>query len=224
MANSINTVLDIGTGEYEEKRSRFLSWIFQVNNEEQAQAHLAELKKKHYDARHHCSAYIIDQDNGIQRFSDDGEPSGTAGLPILEVIKKRQLANVLIVVVRYFGGVLLGAPGLVRAYGKAASAAVENTQIVTRELCYKTNVISDYPMYGKIRNFIDTNDFPIADIHFTDVVESELYIENDRMEFFKNQITEITGGQAQINHNQKIYAYFSKKGDFLTVEKGYFPS
>ena len=224
MGNSINTVLETGTGEYEEKRSRFLSWIFQVNNEEQAQAYLADLKKQYYDARHHCYAYMIDYELGLQKFSDDGEPSGTAGLPILEVIKKRQLANVQIVVVRYFGGIHLGAPGLVRAYGKAASSAIENTQVVTRRLCYKTYVTSDYPMHGKIRNFLDTNDFPIADIHFTDTVKFELYIENDRADFFNKQITEITGGKSQIDYNQKLFAYFNEKGDFLTVENEYFPS
>jgi len=217
MYNSIRTVLDNSSGEYEEKRSRFLSWAFPVSSEDAVFSHLASLKKKYYDARHHCYAYIIESETEIQRFSDDGEPSGTAGLPILEAIRKKGLTNILVVVVRYFGGILLGASGLVRAYGKAAVSALDNALIVTRKLCYKTCVRMDYALYGKIRNFIDSRSFPVYDSKFTDIVELVIILEDDRKENFYKEIVEITGGKAEVEFGQKVHAYFDEEGNYVTL-------
>lgn len=215
MYECIRTVLSSGTGEYEEKRSRFLSWVFPVNSEEEVFSHLALLKKKYYDARHHCYAYIIEGKSEVQRFSDDGEPSGTAGLPILEAIRKKGLVNVLVVVVRYFGGILLGASGLVRAYGKAAVSALDNVQTVIRKLCCETSVRVDYSLYGKIRNFFESGNFPVRDTRFADDVEVLLVIENERKEYFCREITEITGGKAEITFGEKVFAYFDEEGNFV---------
>jgi uncharacterized YigZ family protein len=208
----IRTVLQAGVGEYEEKRSRFLSRVYPVVTEEEALLILAGLKKNYWDARHHCYAYIIDAENPIQRFSDDGEPSGTAGVPILEAIRKKELTNTLVVVIRYFGGVLLGASGLVRAYGKAASAGLDNARVVISKLCLKTIIHIDYHIYGKLQNFLAGNQFPIIDTRFTESVEVMVYTEPDRKEFFEKSVFELTGGKCEISYQEKKYVNFNEDG------------
>ncbi|NLX76729.1 MAG: YigZ family protein [Clostridiaceae bacterium] len=215
MQGTIRTVLDNGYGEYEEKRSRFLAWVFPVSSEEEVFSHLQVLKKKYYDARHHCYAYIIEGESEIQRFSDDGEPSGTAGLPILETIRKKGLTNVLVVVVRYFGGILLGASGLVRAYGKAATASLDNAKTVIRKLCHKTSVSMDYTLYGKLLNYLESSNIPICSSEFTSNVEVVLLIEEEKKDRFHKEVTEITGGKAEVVFHRKEYAYFDEEGNFL---------
>jgi uncharacterized YigZ family protein len=214
MGTSINTVLKAGNGEYEEKRSRFISWVYPINTEDEAAKLISGLKKKYWAARHHCYAYVIDGDMKTQKFSDDGEPSGTAGLPILEIIKKKDLSNVLVVVIRYFGGILLGASGLVRAYGKAALAGILDAQIITKKECLIVNINVDYHIYGKIQNFINTNKLPVRDTRYTDRVEMELIIEEEKMEFYQKELDDITGGNADIKTIGKIFAGFDENGNF----------
>lgn len=215
MQTCIRTVFKTGQGEYTEKRSRFLCWVYPVATEEEALNHLAEMKKSYWDARHHCYAYRIDTESTIQRFSDDGEPSGTAGLPILEAIRKKELTNVLVVVIRYFGGILLGASGLVRAYGKAATAGLDDAGIVFHKQCSRTVIHTEYPMYGKIQNLLATNQYAIVDTHFTDIVEIELFIEPERRALFQKEITEVTGGQAQISFHEKTTVCFDENGKYI---------
>lgn len=216
MQAGIRTVLKIGEGNYEEKRSRFLSRVYPVCTEKEALGYLAELKKEYWDARHHCFAYIIEDESKIQRFGDDGEPSGTAGLPILEAIRKRELTNVLVVVIRYFGGVLLGASGLVRAYGKAASAGLDDAGVVHRKLCFRTVVHMEYPLYGRIQNFLAEKRFAVAGTQFTSIVEVELLLETEKKGFFEKEITELTGGKAQIEYGQKAWANFDEAGNYIS--------
>jgi len=212
MQDCIRTVLKAGYGEYEEKRSRFLSFVFPVSAEEDAVGILNDLRKKYWDAKHHCYAYIIDSESIIQRFSDDGEPSGTAGVPILEAIRKKALNNVLVVVVRYFGGILLGASGLVRAYGKAASLGLEDAGVVTRKMCHQAHLRIGYHLHGKVQNIAALNNFTITDTKYMDVVEIEMLIEPEKKEFFEKTIAEASGGQAEIYFHGKTYANFDDNG------------
>src|SRR5689334_17115243 len=134
------------------KKSRFIGYASPASTEEVAMLFIEKIRKKHFDANHNCFAYQFGLDSPIQKASDDGEPSGTAGRPILEVLKKEGLTNVVVVVTRYFGGTLLGAGGLVRAYGQAATGAVHVAEIVTRSLFQTLAVKVDYPYLGKVEN------------------------------------------------------------------------
>lgn len=215
MRACIRTVLKAGSGQYEEKRSRFLSRVYPVSTEEEALNLLSGLKKEYWDARHVCFAYLIETETVAQRFSDDGEPSGTAGLPILEAIRKKELTNVLVAVIRYFGGILLGASGLVRAYGKAATAGLEDAGIAIRRECQRTVIHMEYPLYGKVQSYLSTRQFAVTETRFTDVVEIELFIEPEKKEFFESEITEITGGQAEMQFHDKVYVNFDESGKYL---------
>ncbi|NLM27242.1 MAG: YigZ family protein [Clostridiaceae bacterium] len=215
MQNCMRTVPKAGYGEYEEKRSRFLSFVFPVSSEEDAVGILNDLSKKYWDARHHCYAYRINSETVVQRFSDDGEPSGTAGLPILEAIRKKELNNVLVVVVRYFGGILLGASGLVRAYGKAASIGLEDAGVITRKMCYQALLRIGYHLHGKIQNIAALNNFAITNTEYTDVVEIEILVEPEKKDFFINTITEASGGQAEICFLGETYADFDDNGSCI---------
>ncbi len=212
MEACIRTVLKAGYGEYEEKRSRFICRVYPVSVEGEATRILGELKKKYWDARHHCFAYIIDSGTVRQRFGDDGEPSGTAGIPILEAIRKKNLTNVLVVVIRYFGGTLLGASGLVRAYGKAATTGLEDAGVMIKKLCHRVILRTEYHLHGKLQNIMASNQFTVMDIRYSDIVEMELFIELERKALFEKTVAEITAGKAEILFMDKIYADFKENG------------
>ena len=152
-----------------EKKSEFIGYIAHVKTRRQAAEYLAKIKKKHYDATHHCFAYII-KDEKIERQSDDGEPRKTAGMPILEVIRHSGLEDVIIVVVRYFGGTLLGTGGLVRAYTGAAQAAVAAAEILSYSLCVDISIQADYPLYDRLSNLFSACGAKILQTEFTDKV------------------------------------------------------
>lgn len=155
------TIQNNVTEEIEEKRSRFIANMFYVENVEEAENIIKKIKKKYYDARHNCYAYIIKDEQMIKKSSDDGEPSGTAGSPILNVIEKNELCNVLIIVTRYFGGILLGAGGLVRAYTEAAKKAVMSTITVAQEEGYELEVIISYQDMEKFKYYCNQNNIRI---------------------------------------------------------------
>lgn len=148
------TVADYGSDEFTEKKSKFIGYIKHIETEEEATAFISEIKGKHWDARHNVYAYVIGENGAIQRSTDDGEPSGTAGRPVLEVIKGENLTNVVVVVTRYFGGVLLGTGGLVRAYGRAAKMAIEAAKIVRPVKMKMIAICADYELMGKIQNYL----------------------------------------------------------------------
>ena len=168
------------TAEIEEKRSRFIANMFYVENVEEAENIIKKIKKKYYDAKHNCYAYIIKDEQMIKKSSDDGEPSGTAGSPILNVIEKNKLCNVLIIVTRYFGGILLGTGGLVRAYTESARKAVNNASIVEQEEGYELEAVISYQDAEKFKYYCSKNSIRILDAKYEENVK--LLIEVNEME------------------------------------------
>lgn len=199
------TVLKYASVEFEEKKSKFIASIKPVSSEKKAIEFINTLKSKHWDATHNVFAYCIGGDNIIQRFSDDGEPSGTAGLPMLNVIKKMRLQNLVIVVTRYFGGTLLGAGGLVRAYAKSASLAIEESGIAVRKMCREVNIIFDYPVFDKMKNYAANSDYSIKDVKYTQNIEMTIMVPVSEIDNFIEYINEITNGDILIKLKQTEY-------------------
>ena len=215
MENHYWTIISEGTGEYVEKKSRFISTVLPVNSENEAIELISQVKSKYWDARHNCYAYIVEGDTVIQRYSDDGEPSGTAGIPILEIIKKKNLVNVLVIVTRYFGGVLLGASGLVRAYTKSAALGIEDVQPVIRKLCKEINIEVDYNYYGKINNYFINNNTPIMNTSFAENVHIGVWIEVCDVESFKSKIIDMTNGNLIISEGKSDFVTFDIDGNII---------
>lgn len=190
--------------EFEEKKSKFIAHVLPAKTEEEAVGFINFQKSKYWDATHNVYAYVIGE-NSIQRYSDDGEPSGTAGIPVLEVIKKRGLQDVVVVVTRYFGGIMLGAGGLVRAYGTSASQGIEGAIPITREQCVEMVVTVEYSLLGKIQNFITANSYILGDIKYLQDVEIKIYIKKGQEEEFHSKIIEETNANCLIEHGNSLY-------------------
>ncbi|MBR5495823.1 MAG: YigZ family protein, partial [Oscillospiraceae bacterium] len=157
---------------------------------------IAKIKSKHYDATHNVSAYII-KDENVKRYSDDGEPQGTAGIPSLDVLEKQGLVDVCVVVTRYFGGIMLGAGGLVRAYSHGAKIAIDAAKVVTMADCIRFSLTLDYNLYGKINYIIPDYNIRTENSEFTDSITLTLLILKERFDAFKKQVCEITNGSIE---------------------------
>ena len=190
------TVLKAGESEIVVSKSRFLGYCLPVSSEQEAQQALASIRKQHYDARHCCYALRL-AESGIARSSDDGEPSGTAGAPILSVLTGAQLENVLCAVVRYFGGVLLGTGGLVRAYGKAASEAIHAAQIARMRLCERISVEVTYPGYNALEPMLRAKGYD-CESEFGEHVRLAFTLPAEESAGFSAAVTEKTDGKANI--------------------------
>ena len=206
-----STVCGYGTGEIVEKKSRFIAEVFPVGSEDEVSAHIEKIKKEYWDARHHCWAYVIGQDPGTERMSDDGEPAGTAGKPILEVIRGRGLTDVLIVVTRYFGGTLLGTGGLVRAYTQAALEGLSHAGILRKVPGVRLKIGTDYTGLGKIQYLLAQREISILDTVYTDRVEILAATAADMAESLKKEITEGTSGQAVIEEDGQCWLEITEK-------------
>ncbi len=180
--------------EYIINRSRFIGRCFPVTSEEAALSLLGDIRKKHWDATHNCFAYRIGQTASIARFSDDGEPGGTAGMPIMEVLRSKELTDVLVVVTRYFGGVLLGAGGLVRAYSRSAADAVAEAGIVSYIPAKQLSVSMDYSRYGSMEQYIRAN-LQVDDVEFMENVTMRITVAEDRLDTFIKDMTERSDGR-----------------------------
>lgn len=205
MLEQFKTVRQFGSKEIVIKKSRFIGYGKPVANEEEAIAFIEEIKKQHWNATHNCSAYVIGERDEIQKASDDGEPSGTAGKPILEVIKNQGLKNTAIVVTRYFGGILLGAGGLIRAYSDGAVAAIEAADAIVKMLHQEVFVEIDYTWLGKLENELRNKETRMGETQFTDKVTLTCLPVVSETERFMAWITDLTQGQAVIRKGEPIY-------------------
>lgn len=205
MSSGYRTVYTGGTGEVTEKKSRFIATVVPVRSEEEAQQVIEEIRKKYWDARHHCFAYILGVRGELQRFSDDGEPGGTAGKPILEVLKGEELCDTLIVVTRYFGGTLLGTGGLLRAYSAAAKEGVASSVIITRIQGIKLHITTEYTGLGKIQYLLGQRGLTVLDSVYTDKVELEVLVALEEADIVKAELTEGTNGQIIMEDGEVCY-------------------
>lgn len=205
MLSKYYTVKYKGADEVIIQKSRFIGYVKRVESEEEAQNFIQEIKKKHHDATHNCSAYVIGENDQIQKANDDGEPSGTAGIPILEVIKKQHLKDTAVVVTRYFGGIKLGAGGLIRAYGGTTSQAIKTTGIVKRQLMQGFSLTIDYTLLGKLENELRNSSYLVEDTTYLDQVTLHVYVNDGEEDQFKEWVTNLTSGQATIEEQSNKY-------------------
>lgn len=190
------TVEKAASAEFIEKKSRFISHVMPVSKESEALEFISSIKSEFWDATHNVYAYVL-RDNNIQRYSDDGEPSGTAGIPTLDVIRKENLTDVCIVTTRYFGGTLLGAGGLVRAYTKSAKLGIDSAKVIKRIYCFEYKITIDYPLMGKVQNAAMELGAIAGDISYTDNVVLT-YLVPHTTRGFEEKITDITHGSSII--------------------------
>lgn len=198
-------IIKNGQGEYIEKKSKFIAHIFNVESEQQAAAIIAEVKKKYWDARHNCYVYSVGKNREYTRCSDDGEPSGTAGRPMLDVILGEDIYNVAAVVTRYFGGILLGTGGLVRAYSRSLQEGLAASTVIEKTYGISMEVVTDYTGIGKIQYIAGEQKLPILDSEYTDRVVLHLLVPADQIAFVEKAITEGTNGRAKMKKEKDLY-------------------
>ena len=192
MLTSYFTVKNYGEHEISIQKSRFIGYVKRVETEEEAQSFIQSIQKKHHDATHNCFAYMIGDNNQIQKANDDGEPSGTAGIPILEVIKRQNLKNTAVVVTRYFGGIKLGAGGLIRAYSQTTAEAIKATGVVKRELMQGIAIKVDYTFIGQLENELRNSEHIIDSIDYQEKVTFNIYVQDGEEEACKKWIIDLT--------------------------------
>ena len=197
MPMEYRTIKEFNSDEYVVKRSRFIGYAKPVTTVSEANDFIAEIKSKHWDATHNVYAYIL-REGGVKRYSDDGEPQGTAGVPVLDVLEKENLVDVCVVVTRYFGGILLGGGGLVRAYSHSAKIGVDSAKIITMAHCLDIEVECDYTFYGKLNDFFSCEDTVILDTQFTDNVKVIFRIKGENFDNIQAKITDLSNGKLNL--------------------------
>ena len=204
MSDGFKIIYEGAEAEIVEKKSRFIAYVRPVNTEEEAVSFIDEIKKKHWDARHNCSAFVIGKNNELTRCSDDGEPSGTAGKPMLEVLLGQGLHNVAVVVTRYFGGVLLGTGGLVRAYQAAVKEGILASKVLEKFEGAKYSVETDYNGIGKIQYILAKENINTLGVDYSDKVVVEFVVKADEEGKIIKEITEATAGKAGIERVEEL--------------------
>ncbi len=205
MVEQYKTVYEGGTGEIVEKKSRFIANVRPVQTEDEALAFIEEMKKKYWDARHNCSAYILGERQEQMRCSDDGEPSQTAGKPMMDVLAGAGLTNTAVVVTRYFGGTLLGTGGLVRAYSAAVQEGLKNSRIITKYWGTELLVGTDYNGIGKLQYLFGQRQIPLLDAEYTEKVQFTVLVPFSRVQEIRKAVTETTSGQAAVEEKRSLY-------------------
>ncbi|WP_311154318.1 YigZ family protein [uncultured Streptococcus sp.] len=192
------TIKEDGMVQEEIKKSRFICHVKRVYSEDEARAFIAAIKKEHYKATHNCSAFIIGEKSDIKRTSDDGEPSGTAGVPMLGVLEKHKLTNLCVVVTRYFGGIKLGAGGLIRAYAGSVALAIKEIGLVEIKEQAGLRLKLSYSQYQDFANFLKAENLAEYDTEFTDTVSTLLFVDKGERELLKDKLTEFFKGKLEM--------------------------
>lgn len=207
MPDQLKFIYRGGEDEIVEKKSRFIGQVFPITTEEEAISLIEQTRKKYWDARHNCYAYILGEYGEITRCTDDGEPAGTAGRPILEVLQGEGIHDVLVIVTRYFGGTLLGTGGLVRAYSQAAKAGLAASQVLEKVRGHQLTIHTDYNGIGKLQYITARSGIPVMDTQYGESVTMVLAVPLEDSDKLVKQITEATAGQAQIEGLEEIVHY-----------------
>ncbi len=205
MLNQYKTVYLGGEAEIVEKKSRFIATVLPVKSEEEALVFIEAMRKKYWNATHNCFAYVIGEHFQVQRCSDDGEPSGTAGKPMLDVLLGEEIHDVVVVVTRYFGGTLLGTGGLVRAYSGATKEGLLASKVITKMYGKKYSIQTDYTGLGKIQYILGQRGLTVLDSIYTDKVELEVLLPSEEVKPVLEEITEGTNGQAILEMKEECY-------------------
>lgn len=193
-----------GEGELIEKKSRFIATVVPVNSEEEALEFIAAMKKKYWNASHNCSAFVVGEHYEIQRCSDDGEPQGTAGRPMLDVLLGEEIHNAAVVVTRYFGGTLLGTGGLVRAYSKAVQEGLRGSAVIEKQEGVLLKIKTDYNGIGKIQYLLGQRGLSIVDSEYTDIVVVQTLVPLDLVQELREAVTEATNGRAEFPEEEAV--------------------
>ena len=218
MLSQYRTVYSGGEAEIIEKKSRFIATVKPVKSEEEAIAFIESLKKKYWNATHNCSAYVIGEHFQVQRCSDDGEPSGTAGKPMLDVLLGEQIHDTVVVVTRYFGGTLLGTGGLVRAYQSSTKAGLEASVVITKMHGHKVSIQTDYTGLGKIQYILGQRGITILNTEYTDKVDLEVLLPEEIVKQIMAEITEGTNGQAVMEIVEECY-FANVNGEMIVFDE-----
>ena len=208
--NQYRTVKKEAEDEFVERRSRFIGRVKPVKTEEDAVSFIQACKSKHWDASHNVYAYSLREGN-IRRYSDDGEPQGTAGVPVLEVLQKSGVTDLAVVVTRYFGGVLLGAGGLVRAYSRGAKIALDAGEIITMALCQTAELLCDYNQYGRILALVPEAGGMVTDAQFTDTVSVRFQIPGESLAGLNRKLADATSGSVQAEVTGELFVEWNEK-------------
>ena len=207
------TIKNNTSAEIVEKKSKFIANLYYVQSEEEAEEIIKDIKKKYHDARHNCFAYnILSKDNEIYKSSDDGEPSGTAGAPMLNILKKNELINVLVIVTRYFGGILLGTGGLVKAYSQATIEAIEKAEFVHEEVGYEIKLVLDYSELEKLQYYCKTNNINISNIEYENKINCIIEMNKQEKENFINNLN-------KMNYKIEKYDVIKEKNIRKNIDK-----